>query len=367
VTGYVRDANGTGVLGATVALFRDVDTDSALTQSALTTTTTDASGYYVLRAANAGDVSADTAGNEGWENFAVEATAGNAPYFDVFARHWNAAAGTWESPDAVASQGGVGGSNASTPGMPASDPLAVDLTPMAAASIAAGDGPNVSGPCRFALQKTSLVATEIDPTIIGELHVARDATGTFYYGRGGRADSYISIGVSVGGWHLGGYKHVATANSASISVTNPTEDWAHEITSRFVYGRYRHERWTVDPATGQTFTCGVSYTKEAKLWIGDYAIGQNLSQFLHQCTTQYTRYASSYGINGTFGRSTRKLRTYQAGAKVDLGTGSLDLRVWSGASSHVGYSYKFGTAYQQHWLCGNDNWPPYSTRIFAGG
>jgi hypothetical protein len=238
---------------------------------------------------------------------------------------------------------------------------------MAAASIAAGDGPNVSGPCRFALQKTSLVATEIDPTIIGELHVARDATGTFYYGRGGRADSYISIGVSVGGWHLGGYKHVATANSASISVTNPTEDWAHEITSRFVYGRYRHERWTVDPVTGQTFTCGVSYTKEAKLWIGDYAIGQNLSQFLHQCTTQYTRYASSYGINGTFGRSTRKLRTYQAGAKVDLGTGSLDLRVWSGASSHVGYSYKFGTAYQQHWLCGNDNWPPYSTRIFAGG
>jgi hypothetical protein len=33
----------------------------------------------------------------------------------------------------------------------------------------------------------------------------------------------------------------------------------------------------------------------------------------------------------------------------------------------VGYSYRFGTAYQQHWLCGVDNYPPYSTRIFAGG
>lgn len=362
----MRDANGAGVFGATVALFRDADTDSAVTQSALTTTTTDASGYYVLRAANAGDVAGDTAANDGWENFAVEATAGSTPYHDVVARYWNAATASWQSPDDVTAQGAAS-SSASTSGASVSDALALDLAPTAPASIAEGGGPDVSGPCRYALQKTSLVATEIDPTTIGELHVARDATGTFYYGRGGRADSYISIGVSVGGWHLGGFKHVATANSASISVSNPSADWAHEITSRFVYGRYKHERWTVDPVTGQPFTCGVWYTKEAKLWIGDYAIGQDLSQFLHLCTTQYTRYASSYGPTGTFGRSTRKLRTYQAGARVDLGTGSLDLRVWSGASAHVGYSYKFGNAYQKHWLCGNDNYPPYSSRIFAGG
>ena len=366
MTGYVRAADGAGVFGATVQLFRDVDTDSSLTQSALATATTDASGYYVLRAANAGDVSTDTTANDGWANFAVEATAGNSPYYDVVARHWNAATGTWQSPDDVAAQA-AGSTSTSTGATTASDPLAVDLTPMATASVSAGDGPNVSGPCRFALQKTSLVATEVDPTIIGELHVARDATGTFYYGRGGRADSYISIGISVGGWHVGGFKHIATANTASISVTNPTADWAHAITSRFVYGRYKHERWTVDPVTGQPFTCGISYTKEAKLWVGDYAIGQDLSQFLHLCTTQYSRYASSYGINGTFGRSTRKLRTWQAGARVDLGTGALDLRVSSGASARVGYSYRFGTAYQQHWLCGVDNYPPYSTRIFAGG
>src|SRR5204862_7993649 len=196
---------------------------------------------------------ADAAANDGWVNFAVEATAGDTPYYDVVARRWDPVSGSWISSDQVAAAGSASASSTSSSG----DPLLVDVAPATDGSISAGDGPNTYGPCRYAIEKTSLVRTEVDPTTIGELHVAKDATGTFSYGIGNRADSQISIGIGVGGgWHLGSYKHIATSNTATVGVSNTGDDWAHQIRSRFQYGLYRHERLTYDLVTGRPIPCG---------------------------------------------------------------------------------------------------------------
>jgi hypothetical protein len=203
--------------------------------------------------------------------------------------------------------------------------------------------------------------------VIGELHVARDASGTFTYGKGSRADSHISIGVSSGGWHLVGFRHVATTNAGEVSITNTSEDWAHKITSAFSYGLYEHERWTIDPVTGAHISCGTSKTKEARLWLGNIGIGENLSRLLHLCTTTYKQYALPYPPGSTFNRSSSKLNTWESAAVVNVGNGTLALRAWSGASRWVTYHYAFGSKYAQHWLCGIDNFPLYASRIFAGG
>jgi hypothetical protein len=157
-------------------------------------------------------------------------------------------------------------------------------------------------------------------------------------------------------------------SGASISVTNSTPDWARAITSSFLYGKYKHERTTLDPVTGQSISCGTAFTLEPKLWLGNYQLGADLSSYLHQCrTASLVGHAVSYGPTGTFSRFSRKLQTWEGAARVNLGTGGVSLRAWSGASTHVGYKYSFGSVYQDHWLCGNDSWPAYASRIFAGG
>lgn len=362
VSGYVRDLNGNGASGATVELYLDVGADGSSNQSApVYTTTSDKTGYYVVRASYAGGVANEALANDGWVNFSVEATAGDMPYAQVMARRWDSTSGSWLTPSQV-----EGASSITS--MPVYDDGGGDLSAQPGASVQAGDWPNVSGPCRYAsYETTSLLSTEVRPTVIGELHVARDATGTFTYGKNSRADSHISIGVSSGGWHLLGFRHVATTNVGEVSIKNTSEDWAHAITSSFSYGLYKHERWTVDPVTGARISCGSSQTKEARRWLGDIGIGEDLSKYLHLCTTTYKPHALAYPPGSTFDRSSRKLTTWESAVVVGVGNGTLALRAWSGASKYVMYHYAFGPKYAQHWLCGNDDYPLYASRIFAGG
>jgi hypothetical protein len=251
--------------------------------------------------------------------------------------------------------------------MPAYDDT-VDLTAQPGASVTAGDWPNLSGPCRYASYETStLLSTQIQPTVIGELHVARDAVGVYTYGRGSQADSHITVGVSSGGWHLGGYRHVNTSNTAEVSVRNTSEDWARQLISRFSYGVYKHERWTVDPATGAVISCGTSRTAGPRRWLGNIELGADLSQYLHLCTTKFLDHRLPYPPGSTFNRSSHKLHVWDAAALVNVGPGALALRAWSGASQWVTYHYEFGTKYAEHWLCGDDDYPIAAGRIFAGG
>jgi hypothetical protein len=252
---------------------------------------------------------------------------------------------------------------ATDPGYPVL-PEDVDLDPQGG-SIAGGGGPDVESPaCWFAQNRTTLVATETDPTIIGELAVAQDATGTFSYAEGNRADSSISVASDLGGgWHVsvGLSKHVTEADSTAVGETNPTADWAHDLLSDFVYAKYKHER--ISDWDGRV--CSTWFTIEPKEWWGGIWPGADESRYLHQCLTTYRAYANRYGPLGHFTRTSYKLRIWSAGVIVGLGSGGVALHARSGASQRVRYHYDFGRN-TDHYLCGNDNKPGKSTRVLAG-
>jgi hypothetical protein len=347
VDGYVRDANGQPVAGAAVALYAVLD-GSGSQSTPIDRTTSASNGYYELHADPEG-----LTDDQGWSNLAVEGTSGDVPYYAVASRRWDGS-GSWQSPDQADTP-------PTDPGYPVL-PDDVDLDPQGG-SIAGGGGPDVESPaCWFAEDQTTLVATERDPTIIGELHVAQNATGTFTYGEGSRADSSISMASDLGGgWHVGLFKHVTRSESSAVAESNPTADWAHDLLSDFVYAKYRHER--VSDWDGRI--CSTWFTIEPKEWWGGIWPGADESRYLHQCLTTYKAYVNRFGPDTTFSRTTYKLRSWGAAAVVHLGTGGIGLRARSGASQRVRYRYVFGHN-SDHYLCGNDNRPARSTRVLAG-
>jgi hypothetical protein len=301
----------------------------------------------------------DLVDEDGWANFAVEGTAGDVPYYAVAPRKWNGV-DTWMTPEQVVQV------DAHDPRYPIL-PEDVDLDPQDGASIMAGGGPDVgSEPCHAAYDRKTNVSSELQNTVIGELHVAQDATGTFSYAVGNRADSFISLGINLGaGWHAAPYvfKHVTRADSTSVSETNPTEDWAHRLLTVFKYSMYRHVRTSA--WTGKI--CSTWYTIEPKEWWGGIFPGADESRYLHQCLTTYREYRNTFGPDSGFQRIRYKLRLWGAGATVGFGTNGLALGARSGASSRVTYRYHFGRRLRFHYLCGNDAIPARSTRILAGG
>jgi hypothetical protein len=349
VRGYVRDANGQPVAGASVVLYRVLD-DSGSQSAPIDRGTSSSDGYYELHA-DPGGLTDD----QGWANLAVEGTSGDVPYYAVAARKWDGS-GSWQGSD----QADIPESDPAYPVLPED----VNLDPQGG-SIAGGGGPDVESPaCWFAQNRTTLVATERDPTIIGELHVARDATGTFSYGEGSRADSNISVASDLGGgWRVsvGLSKHVTQSDSSVVAESNPTADWAHDLLSDFIYAKYKHER--ISDWDGRV--CSTWYSIEPKEWWGGIRPGNDESRYLHQCLTTYRAFANDFGPDSRFTRTSYKLRTWGAGVIVGLGTAGLGLHVRSGASERVRYHYAFGRN-TDHYLCGNDNKPGKSTRVLAG-
>jgi hypothetical protein len=351
VRGYVRDANGQPVSGAAVVLYRVLD-DSGSQSAPIDRTTSSSDGHYELHADPVG-----LTDDQGWANLAIEGTAGDVPYYAVASRKWDGS-GTWQGPDQADTP-------ATDPGYPVL-PDDVDLDPQGG-SIAGGGGPDVESPaCWFAEDRTTLVATERDPTIIGELHVAQDAHGTFTYGESSKADSNISVASDLGSgvWHVaaGVFKHVTRGDAEYVSETNPAPDWAHDLLSDFVYAKYKHER--VSDWDGRI--CSRWYSIEPKEWWGGIWPGADESRYLHQCQTTYKAFAAHFGPITAFTRTSYKLRTWGAGVVVGLGTAGIALHVRSGASQRVRFHYAFGRN-TDHYLCGNDNRPGRSTRILAGG
>jgi hypothetical protein len=354
--GYVRDPTGVPVSGATVSLYRDPAVDSAATVAPLATATTDTVGFFVLRSANTSELQQDAAANGGHVNFDVMASAGDAPYYEAVTRVYSAAgAARWLTPEQAVAED------------PALEPdEQLDVRPVPQGSLAAGDGPAVGSPwCLLTYKTKTLVSTERDPTVIGELLVGEDATGTFSFGEGAHTISNISVGLNFGhGWTVGAFKHASTGNSTGVSISNTTENWAHVLLSDYVYAKYRKQ--TVSHITGEV--CSTWYTIEPKEWVGGGIVaGADESEFLHKCLTTYSRWVIDQGPNSTWYRNRNKLKTWGAAVTVGLGSGGLDLSGWTGSSQWARYDYSFGTRGDHHYLCGSDAVPKRSSRIFAGG
>jgi hypothetical protein len=350
--GYVRDPTGVPVEGAVVELFRDPSVGLAGSYAPLDSATTGSNGFFALRSEYTTELRADALPNGGYVNFELLGSSDAAPYYDGVTRVYDPTRGVWLTPEqAVADISGR---------VPAQ---VLDLKPVPGAS--AGQAPAVGGHwCPLATKTKTLVATERDSTIIGELLVARDAVGVFSYGQGAQHVSNISLGINLGhGWTLGVFSHAASGNSSGVSIGSVGDDWAHVLRSDFIYAKYRKQ--TVDLFGN---VCSTWYTIEPKQWVGGGIVpGADESQYLHKCLTTYSQWSIRQGPNTGWYRDRNKLRTWGAAVTVNLGTGGLSLSGWTGASAWVRYDYSFGNAVFDHYLCGNDDFPKRSTRVFAGG
>jgi hypothetical protein len=351
--GYVRDPGGAPVEGVVVELFRDPAIGSAGSYAALDTATTGTDGFFVLRSQNTAELQGDAAANDGYVNFDIMGSSDEVGYYSGVTRTYDAAAGIWLTPEQAVAD----------PGDRVAD-AKLDLRPVSGPALRAGGGPAVGSRwCIGGMKTKTLVATERDSTIIGELLVARDAVGEFSFGEDTEHVSNISVGINFGNsWALGGFMHAATGGGSGVSIQNAGDDWAHVIRSDFLYAKYRKQ--TIDIFGN---VCSTWYTIEPKEWIGGIWPGADESQYLHRCLTTYRQWKIRLGPGATWFRESNKLRTWGAAVTVGLGTGGLGLEAWTGASRWVRYDYHFGKLIFDHYLCGNDAYPRRSTRVFAGG
>lgn len=352
--GYVRDPSGVPVSGVVVELFRDPPVGSAGSYSPLDSATTGTDGFFVLHSGYSADLRADAAANGGYVNFDVAGSSDSVGYYGAVTRTYDSSAGVWLTPEQAVADGDIRVPDEK-----------LDLRPVPGPTLPAGGGPAVGGHwCPLATKTKTLVATERDSTIIGELLVARDAVGVFSFGEGTSHVSNISIGVNFGyGWTLGAFEHAATGDTSGVSIRNVGDDWARQLRSDFIYAKYRKQ--TVDLFGN---VCSTWYTIEPKEWVGGGIVpGADESQYLHKCLTTYRQWYIRQGPGSTWFRGSNKLKTWGVAATVGLGSGGLGLSAWTGASRWVTYDYSFGTQIFDHYLCGNDAYPRRSSRVFAGG
>ena len=352
--GYVRDPSGVPVSGVVVELFRDPSVGSAGSYAPLDSATTGTDGFFVLRSPYTDELRGDAAANGGYVNFDVMGSSDSVGYYGGVTRTYATTAGVWLTPEQAVADGDIRVPDER-----------LDLRPVSGPSLPAGGGPAVDARwCPLATKTKTLVATERDSTIIGELLVARDAVGMFSFGEGTSHVSNISVGVNFGyGWTLGAFEHAATGDTSGVSIRNVGDDWAHQLRSDFVYAKYRKQ--TVDIFGN---VCSTWYTIEPKEWVGGGIVpGADESQYLHLCLTAYRQWYVRQGPGSTWFRGSNKLKTWGAAVTVGLGSGGIGLSAWTGASRWVTYDYSFGTQIFDHYLCGNDQYPRRSSRVFAGG
>lgn len=352
--GYVRDPSGVPVSGVVVELFRDPPVGSAGSYAPLDSATTGTDGFFVLRSAYTADLQGDAAANGGYVNFDLMGSGDSVGYYGGVERTYDSSHAVWLTPEQAVADDDVRVPDEK-----------VDLRPVSGPSLPAGGGPAVGADwCPLAMKTKTLVATERDSTIIGELLVARDAVGQFSFGEGTGHVSNISVGLNFGnGWALGAFQHAATGEASGVSIQNIGEDWAHVLRSDFIYAKYRKQ--TVD-LFGRV--CSTWYTIEPKEWVGAGIVpGADESQYLHKCLTTYRDWEVDQGPGTGWFRAGNKLRTWGVAAIIGLGSGGLGVSAWTGSSRWVRYDYAFGHNTFDHYLCGNDNYPKRSSRVFAGG
>ncbi|MGH8971735.1 MAG: hypothetical protein ACRD0C_00835 [Acidimicrobiia bacterium] len=195
---------------------------------------------------------------------------------------------------------------------------------------------------------TRVVDSQIGDTVIGELRTPPDTeTASFVYGR--KADSEISVAARAadGPWSVSGSHHIANTQAAEVT------QWAVSnehflVQSRFVYDKYEYfcpsgrrekvvpREWFGDVHPKPTPVQGCGHAPESRL--------------------------GHYGSRSEFKREQERATRWEGAAEV-FGN-SLSAR--SGYSRDVRANWKFGTAFDDHLLCGDNGKPATATRIFAG-
>ena len=194
----------------------------------------------------------------------------------------------------------------------------------------------------------SVVATGRAWTTVGEIHVGGDATGRFTYGR--TADSNIDVGFSAtgaGGWSISGTVHVGNSLSATVWAERGP-GWGTKFKTQFEYEKRKYGG-----------ACQ-GYKIVGTRWVG--GTDTNEPVYGTGVCDAYPNTSVPYGKNSGFFRDAN--RAYRWGTALTVFGVTLGAR--SGYSTSVSYRYSTGSQLGQHWVCGNNDYPLYATRIFAG-
>jgi hypothetical protein len=188
-------------------------------------------------------------------------------------------------------------------------------------------------------------------TDIGEYHSTKNMSGTFTYGK--TSDSDVSVGISYNfgsTWSTGGTVHVGNSQGVSITWAVPA-DSGKRVRTIF---QYDWNDWYCDAFYIDTEV-------SAKKWNGSQAIGDDNHFLDYQCDEKHAQYENTIVEHGSFDRIDKDFVTFSWVAKVfgfDGYTSQNGASTWVQLHLHAD---KYA-----HVICGTDDFPVRSHRIYAG-
>ncbi len=360
LSGTVVDASGAPVADATVELY-PVDLSGASVAS-VATTTTDAAGSYTLTAPYSGVVQTLGSSNSGYVPFQLEVTSPTLTYESYLSRLWNGT--TWVDGSATAPPSKV---------RLAPNSAGVSPTPATLAAYLAHLLPHRGGVNCSTTHQQVPGTSQVRQTIVGEIHVANDATETYSYGKSDFADSDISVGVSktrdFGSWTLDGDVHMGkSTSSASSSVATQTRgpNWGGKLRSQFRYAEFHNWKSCGGTTTDQGFSVqAIAWIGGLNNYFGAYPDDHNHNLDGH-CPPLGDGRTNDFG-QGTYHTNTFEQTSFSHAVGLSVQGVGVTLNSQSGWNSDVSSTWSFGSKLHDHYICGNTrNGPWKSPRIFAG-
>lgn len=186
-------------------------------------------------------------------------------------------------------------------------------------------------------------------TAVGEIN-SNDGVkrGSFVYEQ--REDSHVSVAVEVGGggWGSRGEHHFDNSTGAKTTF-NINQGGSYRIESPFTYVRYNVT------CNGEDFNSHEEIVAER--WEGG---GQQIAHNVPGCAG--SRFARDYPADSKFERDEREAYSWRGAATV----GGASFKAHSGYSKYLRNIWEFDSSTPVHWLCGDDDVPSESKRIFSG-
>jgi len=189
------------------------------------------------------------------------------------------------------------------------------------------------------------------PTVVGELHKWKDATASFTYGQTADSDIGAQSRETNGDWTVESAIHISNSRSAAVSWSGGAANstFGRQLTSNF---QYEDQLW------GGAY-CSFQYVRSVG-WNGGATWGGDVSTWDDQCDT--SPYGDVYKAGTSLDRNSSRAHDYRTGATVF----GLGLTAQSGYSTYVKQHWSFGTAYTNHWMCGDHAHETTSAIVYAG-
>jgi hypothetical protein len=340
VQGRLLDANGSPARGVVrVYLLAPGPTGKLPYVRTLQTT---ANGRFLLRSTVTPDMASAAGRNGGWVNLIAVGYANGRSFSTAFTRRFDRV--RWASPRDAAVSIDIR--------IPAAPGTRLGAAQLRSLNLAQDPSPaSDSSSATSCIYVHESYANNL--TQVGELHpYYSDATGLLTYGTS--ADSDVGVGVTINNgstWSQSGTIHIGSA--ASDSVPGALENVGRGVGMYFQYDKYH---LTCEPFD--------EHHIQVNAFAGGDAYIGNLSGNDGKCHSAYPSYTVSKVPGSTFVTSTERAFKWSAGVNA---FGVVNLSTQSGFSTYVDIKYTYGHSLSIYYICGNDNVPTLSHRVFAGG